>query len=81
MDKNTFEASWINKHQFGYTCPFCWTRVNKDGKPRKNAKNLEHRHGNDLRSYDNRNEFRSSHCPIVGGEIEILITDGTKRLY
>ena len=81
VNLNTFKATWVNKHQFGYTCPYCWTRVNKNGKPRKNAKNLEHIHGNDLRSYDNRIEARSSHCPIIKGEIDIHITDETKRLY
>lgn len=81
MNSNTFEADWINFNQFGYTCPYCWTRTNKDGKPRKNAKNLEHRHGNDMKSYNNREESRSSHCPILKGNIEILITDNTKRLF
>lgn len=75
---NTFNADYITKHQFAYTCPYCWNRYNKNGQPRKNAVNIQHRHGS-CSNISNREESRSSHCPIILGEVKILINDDTIR--
>lgn len=76
---NIYNADWISKKQFAYTCPYCWTKVKKDGKPYKNARNIQHIHGS-CGDLSNRTESRSSHCPIVSENVEILITDSTKKI-
>jgi len=73
-----FIADWINNSQFGYTCPFCFVKVNKDGRPRKNSKNLVHRHGS-CGNLENRIEDRSPHCPYLKGNIQIEINSNTLR--
>lgn len=75
--KNTFVADFVDKIHIGYTCPYCWKKVNKDGKPRKNAKNLVHLHGSNG-NLENRVESRASHCGL--GEVEIIINDNTKKI-
>ena len=73
---NTFVAEFITEKQFAYKCPYCWTKYNFDGRPRKNAKNRYHYHGSNG-CLENRIEERSSHCEIVKGNIKILIDDST----
>ena len=75
---NTFNADYITKYQFAYTCPYCWDKYNRDGKPRKNAVNIQHRHGS-CGNTSNRVESRSSHCSITSGEVKIIINDDTIR--
>ena len=57
-------ASYIDKYQFGFQCPFC---------------SLEHIHGNCNDYLTNRYEYRGSHCDNYEGEFKILITKETER--
>lgn len=75
---NIYNADLITKHSIYYTCPYCWNKYNRDGKPRKNAVNIQHHHGS-CGNKANREECRSSHCPIQKGEIIIIINDDTVR--
>ena len=75
---NIYNADLITKHHIYYTCPYCWNKYNRDGKPRKNAVNIQHRHGS-CGNLENREECRLSHCPIQPGEVIIMINDDTIR--
>lgn len=72
-------ADSIDKTHIKFTCPHCFSKYKKNGEPYKRAKNLVHTHGsnNDL---SNRRETRVHHGKRYGDEVEILITDETKRL-
>jgi hypothetical protein len=73
-------AEWISTKKFSYTCPYCWSKVNKDGRPSKNAINLTHTHNNADGKTHNQVFNKMSHCPIQEGNIDIHITDKTKRV-
>ena len=77
MNSNTFVADYVDSVHFAYTCTYCWTHVNKDGRPRKNARNIQHRHGS-CGNLENRIEGRMSHCKL--GEVNIIINDTTKKI-
>ena len=79
MNSNTYEADWIDKIHFAYTCPFCWTKVNRDGRPRKNARNIQHIHGSN-QDLSNRIEQRSPHHDCPNGDVYIIINDNTKKI-
>jgi hypothetical protein len=74
------EATMVNPIQFSYPCPFCYSKMTRNGEPRKGAKQLYHFHGSDG-DLDNRIERRTPHCIRCpkGVDIEIHITDNTKR--
>ena len=57
-------ASYIDKYQFGFRCPFC---------------SLHHRHGNCNDFCTNRYEVRGSHCENYKGDFKILIAKETER--
>jgi len=74
-------AEWVSRKQVSYVCPYCWTKINKDGKPAKNAVNLTHTHANVSGKTDNQVINKSSHCPVGNGaNIDIHVTDKTKRV-
>ena len=57
-------ATYIDKYQFAFECPFC---------------SFQHRHGNCKDFCTNRYEYRGSHCDNYEGEFKILITKETER--
>jgi hypothetical protein len=73
-------ANMINKEQFSFICPFCFSNYKKNGEPRKGSKHLKHFHGSsgDL---NNRVENRVPHCmnERYRGSFDIIIDDSTKR--
>ena len=75
----TFHADFVSKTHFAYTCPYCWTKINKNGKPRKNATNIQHFHGS-CGDLINRVENRGSHCSISGFNVDVVIDDDTKKI-
>lgn len=79
MNSNTFVADYVDKVHIAYTCPYCWSRVNKDGRPRKNAVNIQHRHGS-CGDLSNRIENRGSHCSF-SSNVDIIINDTTKKVF
>ena len=81
MSKTQVHAETINKVQFTFECPYCYTKYRKDGKtPYKTAKKSIHYHGSGYNT-NNRNESRIAHCNkrIYNGEFEIIIDDSTLR--
>jgi len=71
-------AKTIDLETFAYECPVCWTMYKKNGEPSLRAKRVIHRHGSGG-SLVNRVESRGSHCKDHQHNIEIHITDETKR--
>ena len=45
MVNTTVHAKSINKIQFYFECPFCWTKYKKNGEPYKNAKRYGQKNG------------------------------------
>ena len=82
MEEEIVTAKWINKTEFGFQCPNCWSMYKKNGEPYKNSKRIEHRHGSGG-NLNNRIEHRSSHCSSISKRIcksfIILITPATIR--
>lgn len=78
IENGIFIAEYCNKVHFGYMCPYCFTKYNKDGKPSKRSKNIVHFHGS-CGNTENRTETRSSHCPHVKGEVSIIINENTLK--
>ena len=62
------------------TCPFCYSRYNKDGTPSKNAKRVVHIHKSN-EDFSNRIEQRIPHCPTKKRNyiFNIVIDDKTER--
>lgn len=81
MSEIIVHAKWINKNQFGFICPHCWSKYKKNGEPYKTAKRIEHRHGSCGDLY-NRTEYRGGHCVIKKNfnGFKIIIDDDTIRL-
>ena len=61
----TYHAEWINEYQFAYLCYDC---------------DDYHYHGNCKDYITNRMEPRGSHCTKYEGDVEIHITNLTKRV-
>ena len=81
MVETTVYAKSINRTQFYFECPFCWTKYKKNGEPSKNAKKVIHCHGSNNELH-NRKEHRSSHCPTrYRGSFNIIIDDNTFKNY
>ena len=83
MVNTTVHATSINKIQFYFECPYCWTKYKKNGEPCKNAKRLIHCHGSD-NTFENREEHRGAHCignngDRYNGSFNIIIDDNTIR--
>jgi hypothetical protein len=89
MDKPDLEviAEEITPNKVIYKCEFCYDSYKKNGKPRKNAKNIYHSHGNPLKKDNNQVLDRIVHCLGPGKEefqkkysgVKIYVTDETKR--
>lgn len=73
-------AEWISEKQVCYICPYCWSKITKDGRPYKNAINLRHIHANVGGNTSNQIINKMSHCPIIDGNINIHVTDYTRRV-
>lgn len=72
------KAQFINKYQFGFKCPFCFTKYKKNGDPYKNAKHIIHKHGSNG-NLNNRVEHRFSHCYNNKSDFLIEINNETIR--
>lgn len=76
-------ADSIDKNHIKFTCPHCFSKYKKNGEPYKRAKNRVHTHGS-CGDLSNRRETRIHHHDYMrnkfGEEVEIFITDQTKRL-
>jgi len=70
-------ATEIDKFNFKYRCPCCYTSYKKDGEPRKNAFNKYHTHGSNG-DLSNRIEHRTHHG-LNPFEVTIVIDDTTIR--
>lgn len=84
-EKNAYvNADEINSVHIRFTCPFCYTKYLKSGKPSVTAKYKIHLHGS-ANNLENRFEDRIAHCvvpenvPKVILNFMIAITDRTKR--
>jgi hypothetical protein len=78
-------AESIDIKRITYKCKHCFNRYNKDGRPRKNAKNVYHYHGS-CGQLENRHETRTRHCSVAmmafnSAEVIIVIDDDTIRCY
>jgi len=64
-----------------FVCPFCKVKYNKNGNPRKNAKNVVHNHGT-TGSKNNEYGPKNYHCDILGSNYakKILETKDYKFL-
>ena len=75
-------ASHISKKTIKYTCPNCYSKYKKDGKPYNKAKRLIHKHGSN-NNLNNRIEHRSHHKCEGNSDsydsVNIHITDATIR--
>jgi len=88
MERVKVVASKIDEKHIYYECPYCYTiqggRVVKtcfkgNGKKKKSAKSTIHKHGSGG-NLENRVEYRQvDNCLVNKGEIEIHITDDTKK--
>lgn len=54
-------AKFVNKYQFGFECPFCFSNYKKNGEPYKRAKKVIHYHGSEG-TLENRTTTRIKHC-------------------
>ena len=73
-------CSKLTKKNIYFECPFCYSRYNLNGKPRKGAKRVTHIHGN-AGDMENRCEHRGGHCRYENRDFLIKITDKTEKFY
>ena len=80
MVNTTVYAQSINKIQFSFECPYCWSNYKKNGEPYKTAKRIKHVHGSND-NLNNRTEHRIAHCmkERYDGCFNIIIDDNTIR--
>jgi len=72
-------AKTIDLETFAYDCRDCWTIYKKNGEPSLRGKPVEHKHGSEG-ILSNRVENRISLCKTHNKNIEIHITDETRRI-
>jgi hypothetical protein len=72
-------AKTIDLKTFAYDCPHCWTIYKKNGEPSLRGKPIVHRSGSEG-IVVNRIENRISDCKDHPQNLEIHITDETRRI-
>jgi hypothetical protein len=72
-------AKTIDLETFAYECPVCWSVYKKNGEPSLRAKRVIHKHGSGG-ILDNRIENRGTHCKNHIQNVDIHITDETRRI-
>jgi hypothetical protein len=79
-EKIEVTAKFVNNYQFGFECPFCFTKYKMNGDPYKNAKRVIHVHGSEG-ILENRKTVREAHCNKDSNKriFIINITDETVR--
>jgi len=87
MDTIKVIADKVDSTHIYYTCPFCFTIqggrcvkscFKKNGMYYRSAEPTIHRHGSGGNT-ENRKEHRGTHCPYDKRDVEIHITDQTKK--
>lgn len=71
--QNCVNADSIDDIHIFFTCPFCYTQYNSDGRPRSKAKRVVHQHGSGGYRYFRDNEHRVAHCSNAHAENGFLI--------
>lgn len=74
-------ASKITPTNIFFECPECWSRYKKNGEPTARAKRIQHIHGNEYGSDENRETDRVPHGNCINNicRFNIKITDDTVR--
>jgi len=72
-------AKTIDLETFAYECPTCWSIYKKNGEPSLRAKRVIHTHGSGG-ILSNRIENRGTHCKNHNKNVDIHITDETRRI-
>ncbi len=78
----TYATKIDNKHIY-FECPVCKKTYNKNGKPRKNGRIVNHRHGSNGELHNRIEHRQHHHNHYYGrkwGDVVIRITDATLRL-
>jgi hypothetical protein len=72
-------AKTIDLETFAYECPVCWSDYKKNGEPSLRAKRVIHTNGSEG-ILSNRIENRITHCKNHIQNVDIHITDETRRI-